>query len=212
MKTSRLVLIGGGGHCASCIDVVESSGKWEIAGIIDSAEKKGESILGYEVIGTDEDLPVFARRYEAALVTVGQIKSADTRRRLLQLSRDAGFELPAVVASTAMVSRHARLEEGVIVMHHALVNVRASVGFGCIINTGAIIEHDAEIADFCHVSTGAVVNGGCKVGQGAFVGSRAVLRNHITICAGVILGAGAVVVDDIAEPGIYAGNPARKIS
>jgi acetyltransferase-like isoleucine patch superfamily enzyme len=33
----------------------------------------------------------------------------------------------------------------------------------------------------------------------------------VRICDGTVIGAGAVVTRDIVEPGIYAGNPARKI-
>ena len=211
MTPETIVLIGGGGHCASCIDVLESTGRWKIAGIVDPEFGKGSSILGYGIIGTDDDMPAFSALYGSALVTVGQIESAEIRDRLLQRARNAGFMLPVIVASTATVSRHARIGEGTIVMHHSFVNARAAIGSGCIINTGAIIEHDAEIYDLCHVSTGAVVNGGCLIGRGAFIGSRAVLRNNITICPEAVIGAGAVVVNDIWEAGTYAGNPARKL-
>nr|HQU73633.1 N-acetyltransferase [Calditrichia bacterium] len=33
----------------------------------------------------------------------------------------------------------------------------------------------------------------------------------VRICDNVVIGAGSVVTRDITEPGIYAGNPARKI-
>ena len=32
---SKLILIGGGGHCHACIDVIESTQKFQIIGIID---------------------------------------------------------------------------------------------------------------------------------------------------------------------------------
>ena len=34
----RIVLIGGGGHCKSCIDVIEQQGVYQIAGIVDLPE------------------------------------------------------------------------------------------------------------------------------------------------------------------------------
>jgi acetyltransferase-like isoleucine patch superfamily enzyme len=33
----------------------------------------------------------------------------------------------------------------------------------------------------------------------------------VAVCDDVVIGAGAVVTKDITEPGIYAGNPARKL-
>ena len=51
----QIILIGGGGHCKSCIDVIEQEGRFEIAGIVEKPDKVGEKVLGYPVIGTDAD-------------------------------------------------------------------------------------------------------------------------------------------------------------
>jgi hypothetical protein len=55
----QIILIGGGGHFKSCIDVIEQEGIFDIAGIVDISEKRGLIVLGYPVIGTDADLPEF---------------------------------------------------------------------------------------------------------------------------------------------------------
>ena len=52
----KILLIGGGGHCRSVIDVIELEKKYEIAGIVDKKELLNEEILGYKVIASDEDL------------------------------------------------------------------------------------------------------------------------------------------------------------
>ncbi len=46
--------------------------------------------------------------------------------------------------------------------------------------------------------------------DGVSIGSNATIL-PVKICAGAVVGAGAVVTKDISQPGIYAGNPARKI-
>ncbi len=51
-----LILVGGGGHCKSVIDVAESMGH-SILGILDLPENVGHSMLGYLVLGTDDDIP-----------------------------------------------------------------------------------------------------------------------------------------------------------
>ena len=62
MKNS-LILIGGGGHCKSCIDVVEQEGCYTIAGILDKAEMVGTHVLDYPVIGTDEEIARLAQNH-----------------------------------------------------------------------------------------------------------------------------------------------------
>jgi hypothetical protein len=54
---NKILLIGGDGHCKSCIDVIEQEGRWKIGGIIDVKDKVGTKDCGYEIIGTDDDLP-----------------------------------------------------------------------------------------------------------------------------------------------------------
>lgn len=206
MSQKNLILIGGGGHCKSVIDVAELAG-YNILGILDMPEDIGKSVLDYKVIGTDDDIPHYADKAEF-VITVGFIKSPAIRMRLYDKVKEAGGKLATIVASTAHVSRYASLGEGTVVMHQAIVNAGARIGENCIINTFCNIEHDAVIGDQCHISTGTMVNGDCKVGKMCFIGSQAVLANGISICDDVIVGAGSLVRKNILKSGIYSGNPA----
>ena len=139
----KIILIGGGGHCKSCIDVIEQEGKYQIAGIVDVAEKVHQKIQGYEIIGTDEDLPLIAKEYSNFLITIGLIRSANKRILLFNRLCELSAHFPVIISPLSYVSKHAAVAEGTIVMHHALVNAGARVGVNCIINTKALIEYDA---------------------------------------------------------------------
>lgn len=206
MKQKNLILIGGGGHCKSVIDVAESAG-YNILGILDMPEEVGKSVLNYKVIGTDEEIPQYADKAEF-IITVGFIMNPSIRIRIYNKIKEVGGKLATIVASTAHVSRYATLGEGTVIMHQAVVNAGAKVGVNCIINTFCNIEHDAVIGDQCHISTGTMVNGDCKVGDRVFIGSQSVLANGIAIGEDIIVGAGSVVRKSISEKGVYAGNPA----
>lgn len=206
MQNKTLILIGGGGHCKSVIDVAESAG-FTIRGILDTPENVGKKVLDYTVVGTDDQINDFVRE-SVFLVTVGQIKDATLRIKLHQKVAEAGGKLATIIAETAYVSKHAILGEGTVIMHHAVINADARIGRGCIINTFANIEHDAEIGDFCHISTGAMVNGNCKVGGETFLGSQSVMVNGTEITPGCVVAAGSMVRKNIIRKGIYSGNPA----
>ena len=177
----KIILIGGGGHCISVIDVIEQQNKYEILGIIDTKENIGKKVLDYEVIGCDDDLKEFFESCQNALVTVGQIKSNDLRVKLYETLKLIGFNLPVIISPFSYVSKHAHIDAGTIVMHHALVNANARIGQNCIINSKALIEHDAVVNDNCHISTGSIINGGVVVMANTFVGSNAVTKEYITI-------------------------------
>ena len=210
MAKEQILLLGGGGHCKSVIEAIESQGVYQIAGILDSPDKVGQATLGYPVIGTDEELGKFIDRIPNVLITVGQLKDAGKRQHLFTFAKSAGAVLPVIIASTAYVSKHARIGEGTGIMHHAVVNAGAQVGATVIINTSAIIEHDAQVGDHSHISTGAVINGGCEVGRRVLVGSNAVLKQGIRIQENSIVGAGAVVIQEIKQAAVVVGNPAKE--
>ena len=173
----RLILIGGGGHCASCIDVIEQEGRFGIAGIVE--KDANAAPLGYPMLGNDERLQELRREFEFAFVSVGQIKSPAIRKKLFEHAKSLGFTLPVIISPRAYVSRHAKIGEGTIVMHDALINSRASIGHNCIINSKALVEHDGVVENNCHISTGAIVNGGTTIKQGTFVGSNAVTKESV---------------------------------
>lgn len=202
----NLILLGGGGHCKSVIEVAESAG-YNILGVLDKPEEVGKQVLDYKVIGTDDDIPQYVDKAEF-VITVGFIKNPSTRIKLYNKVKDVGGKLATVIASTARVSKYATIGEGTVVMHNAFVNAGAQIGNNVILNTFSDIEHDAIVGEQSHISTGSMINGDCKVGQNVFIGSQSVLANGITIGDDTIIGAGSVVLKNIGREGIYAGNPA----
>jgi sugar O-acyltransferase (sialic acid O-acetyltransferase NeuD family) len=193
MKKPQIILIGAGGHCRSCIDVIEMEGRFVVDGVVDRPDSTDKTpMLGYPVLGTDDDLSNLRKQYDFALVTVGQIKTPTARIQLFERLRTLGFEMPVIQSPRAYVSRHAKVGAGTIVMHDALINAGASVGENCIINSKALIEHDAVVGSHCHISTGAIINGGVSVGRGTFFGSNAVSVQGIFIQAERFISAGSL--------------------
>ena len=189
----NIVLIGGGGHCKSVIDVIEQEGRFEIVGIVERPDFLETDVLGYQIIGNDSDLVDLAKKYKYALITVGQIKSPSLRIKLFDLATKAGFTLPNIISPNAYVSKHSSIGKGVVVMHNAIVNTNASIGDNCIINSKALIEHDCLISKNCHISTNATINGGVTVESGCSIGSSATTKESITIDENSFIKAGSLV-------------------
>ncbi|MFW3412504.1 NeuD/PglB/VioB family sugar acetyltransferase [Aliarcobacter butzleri] len=177
----KIVLIGGGGHCHSVIDVIEQENKYEIIGIVDTKENIGKKVLDYNIIACDDDLETIFLSCKNAFITVGQIESNKIRVKIYNKLKEIGFNLPVIISPLAYVSNHSSIEEGTIIMHHALVNANTKIGKNCIINTKALIEHDCVVEDNCHISTASVINGGVRVKENSFFGSNATSKQSIEI-------------------------------
>ncbi len=206
-----IILIGGGGHCISCIDVIEQTGIYEIIGILDLPENLGQKVLKYTVIGSDNELEQFVPDCPDFLITIGQIKSAALRAKLFHKVKKVGGNLPVIISPWAHVSSYASIGEASIIMHHALVNAKASVGAACIINTKALVEHEANIGNFCHISTASVINGQVNIGDYCFIGSNTVIANNTNVTANTVIAAGSQILKNIEMAGTYIGHPLRKI-
>ena len=204
-----LILVGGGGHCKSVIDVAESAG-YTILGILDRPDEVGKSVLGYPVLGTDDDMVKYVDKADF-IVTVGQIKSPRLRIKLHQMIKNAGGHLATIISPTAHVSKYASIGEGTVIMHFTMVNADAHVGCGCILNTMANVGHDVIVGDYCHISTGVMLCGNSMVADGTFIGSQSVVNQGIKIKMGGVIASLSVVNKDITEKGIYAGAPAKLI-
>jgi sugar O-acyltransferase (sialic acid O-acetyltransferase NeuD family) len=190
-KKLKILLIGGGGHCKSVIDVIEQENRYEIIGIVDTKENIGKKVLDYDVIACDDDLETIFETCKNACITVGHVKSNELRKKLYSKAKEIGFHFPTIISPLAYLSKHSFIDEGTIVMHHALINANAKIGKNCIINTKALIEHDCVVEDNCHISTASVINGGVIVKENSFFGSGAVSKEYIE-CEGFIK-AGSVV-------------------
>lgn len=188
----KIILVGGGGHCRSCIDVIEQQGKFRVEGIVDLPGKLGTEMMGYKFIGTDDDLERLAREYPYFLITMGMIRVNHSRRDLYNRIRKAGGVFPLIISPNTYISKHAAIGEGTVLMHGVIVNAGAVIGVNCIVNSHALIEHDAHVNDHCHIATAAVINGGVKVGANTFIGSGAITKQNVVIPAESFVAANSI--------------------
>ena len=192
-----LIIIGGGGHCRACIDVIDTLGSYRIEGLIISDQDSEDLTGSYPVIGRDSDLKKILKQDNDVFIGVGQIKSFQPRLRLYKLIKKYQAKLPTIISPRASFSKSSSIGEGSIIMHDALVNAHTKVGVNCILNSKALLEHDVNVGSHCHISTGAIVNGGVTVGERTFIGSGVVIKEGIEIGKEVVIGAGLTITKNI---------------
>lgn len=208
----KVILLGGGGHAKCVIDAMKLGRAYAPAGVLDLPERKGDTVLGVKITGSDADLPaLFRRGLRLAFVTLGSTGDPARRIALWELAEKAGFDFPAILHPAAMVSPHARLGKGVYVGPGAIVNAGAAVGDGCIVNSGAIVEHDCRLGNFVHLAPGAVLSAGVTVGDRSHIGTGTCTAHYLNIGEDTVVGAGSVVVKNLPARAVCVGSPAKKI-
>ena len=115
-----VLLLGCGGHARSVIDLVESSSDWCVYGLVGRKDEVGMSVLGYPVLGCDEDLDTLRNLCSNALLAIGQIGISPLRSYLGTKLLSLGYDLPVVISPSAYVSRHSSIDIGTTVGHGAV--------------------------------------------------------------------------------------------
>lgn len=206
----KLILIGGGGHCRACIDVIQANGNFEVVGILDTPSNVGKKILNVPIMGTDDDLGKYVQQGFSFHIAIGGVKAFGLRRKIFDKLKSLNAKMPTIISPLAYVSEHSTVGSGTIVMHHAVINANAAIGENNILNTKSLVEHDAIVGNNCHISTSSVINGTVKVGDNVYFGSNATAINNIEIPSDTIIGASTVVIKSIEQSGTYVGNPAKR--
>ena len=189
----RLLLIGGGGHCVSCLDVIEATEKYEVVGILDRKDKVGRQVGRYRIVGCDSEFERWMDCIDEVLITVGMVGRSPVRQNLYDKMLSFGAVFARVISPNAYVSSGATVGAGSIVMHDALVNAGARIGRNCILNTKSLVEHDSIVGDHCHIATRATLNGDVEIGDHVFVGSHSVVFQGCHIGEHSVIGGGQVV-------------------
>lgn len=201
----RLAILGASGHGKVVADAAELSG-WNEVVFFDDAWPDVKSNSVWPVLGNTADLLESVSEFSGVAVAIG---NNAIRLEKLNLLRNQGVVLPAIIHPNSVVSRYAKIGDGSVVCAGVIVNADAQVGAGAILNTGCSIDHDCVLAEAVHISPGARLAGGTKVDACAWVGIGAVVRQLITIGADSVVGAGAAVVKDVPEGATVVGVPAQ---
>jgi UDP-N-acetylbacillosamine N-acetyltransferase len=202
MKPRGLVILGFGGHARSVADVALDLGIPNLVFVEESA-LAGESFLGFPILTEmPKPLPEGWEVFPAA---------GDNTWRQRQIESAAALSLPmaCLVSRDAYVGKGATIQPASFVAHHAHIGPMAAIGRGTILTTAAVVDHDSYIGDFTHISVNTTIAGRCRVGDLVFVGAGATVIDLIRIVDRVTIGAGSTVINDITEPGVYVGSPAR---
>jgi acetyltransferase-like isoleucine patch superfamily enzyme len=107
------------------------------------------------------------------------------------------------------IQRNVKIGKRCKIQSHTFICELVTVGNDCFISHGVMFINDL-------FSIGRPAGGKREMWKPTVMGNNVLIGTNATILPvrivdGVVIGAGSVVTKDITKPGIYAGNPARKI-
>ncbi len=202
----RIFIFGAGGQAKETIDLIETSVKGKIVGIIDK-KPFSEKYFGYRVLGTEKNLDSLIKKYKPThfSVAIGDIK---TRRRLYELLKTKLKPL-SLISRHAYISKSVKLGDHVVVYPGVVISTDVTIGNNALINTNASIAHEVKIGDHVDINPGVNIAGKTIIEDLCFIGIGASIKEDLHIAKGTIIGGGAMVVKDTKAGKTYTGVPAK---
>ncbi len=148
----KLLILGAGQYGALVYEIAQSSNVFEKIDFLDDNSEIA--------IGKISDYKKFAGEYNCATVAIG---NADIRLEFLNMLKDSGFKLPAIISPCAWVSPSAKISDGAIIEPNATVSTCSEIGFGCLVSAGAVINHNAVLSDGSHANCNSTVTARAEV-------------------------------------------------
>ncbi len=212
MNKTKVLIFGSSGHSKVVIDIFEKYENIEIIGLIDGNKVIGEEILGYKIIGNEEDLPVIMEKFPDTqfFIAIGDnwIRNKVHYKILTNYSK-ANFI--SAIHPSAQIGKNVSIGLGAVIMAGAVVNSDSQIGDFTIINTNSSLDHDSVMGDFSSLAPNVAVGGNVNIGCFSAISIAATIIHGLKIGEHTIVGAGSLVLKDLDPKYVYYGIPANKI-
>ncbi|MGB3143130.1 MAG: acetyltransferase [Maribacter sp.] len=208
----NVIIFGASGHGSVVLDCLEKEGKYNVIGFVDSFKKKGTIINGYEVLGSEFDLPYLVSRFNiyGGIVAIGDnwIRKLIVDR-VLKISPQ--FNFVNAIHPSVILGKDVCLGVGNVFMPGSIVNANSVIHDFCIINTKATLGHDGAMESFSSLAPGTCSGGSLKLGRFSAISLGVKIINGIVIGSHTVIGAGSLVVNNFGDNIIAYGSPAQEI-
>lgn len=208
----NVIIFGASGHGSVVLDCLEKEGKYNVVGFVDSYKSKGYRINGYQVLGSEIDLPYLINRFN---VSGGIVAIGDNWTRKLIVDKISkvvpNFNFINTIHPKAILGKDVLLGCGNVFMPGAIVNANSIIHDFCIINTNSSLGHDGIMDSFSSLAPSVCAGGGLKLGRFSAISLGVNIINGIEIGEHAVIGAGSLVVDDFGDKLVVYGSPARII-
>ncbi len=208
----NIAIIGASGHGGMILDCIEKEGRFRVMGFLDSFKENGTKINGYEILGSEQDLPSLIDKFNLYGVVLA-IGNNWTRKRVADkiglIAPDLIFV--TVIHPSSIIGKDFKIGQGTVVMPGAIINTNSKLGDFCIVNTNSSLGHDGNMQNFSSIASGVCTGGNLFLGRFSGISLGANVIEDITIGEHSIIGAGSLVVENVKGYLVVFGSPARTV-
>jgi sugar O-acyltransferase (sialic acid O-acetyltransferase NeuD family) len=174
------------------IDLLVTSNKFIVVGLLDDFVKPGTIVMNIPVIGNFNCInQLIALNILDFVIAFGVLEKRKKRFELYESLKNLGCKFPNLIHPKALVENSVELGEGNVVLAGANLGSCVKLGNLNYINNNALISHDCILSDNIHIAPGAVLASSIIIESHVLVGMNS------TIYYGLHIGESSTILNGL---------------
>lgn len=205
----RIAIIGAG-ELGRQIAHLAAKNDYQIVGFFDDYCTE-VAVDGIPLLGGVKYINKSIGKFDSLVIGIGY-KHMDVRKKLYEDLNEKGIRLATIIDKTASVDPTAKIGAGSVIMANVVIDKDAVIGENVFIYISGTIAHDSIVGSHSFLAPRVAIAGFTTIGESSFLGINTTIIDNLILCPRLVTGGGAVVVDNILQPGIYVGVPAKLLN
>lgn len=202
-----VVIMGAGGGAKMCIDLLVTSTKFIVVGLLDDNVKPGTIVMNVPVIGNIKCVnQLIALNILDFVLAFGVLEKRKKRFELYKSLKKLGCKFPNLIHPKSVVENSVELGEGNVILAGANLGSCVKLGNLNYINNNALISHDCNLLDNIHIAPGAVLASSIKIESNVLVGMNSTIYFGLKIGESSTILNGLIINNDIERELIQKTN------
>lgn len=207
----KIAIAGAGGFSKEILltiyDINQIEIRWAFLGFFDDNVSKGNFFMGYEVIGSINDLNQIGEEID---VIVAAGRSSNIVSILGKLNSDKLAFPNLVHPNTEFIHKDSLIiGKGNIIQPYSSLSADNKIGNFNVFNAGVRIGHDTIIGNYNTFATSTLISGGVKIGDQNDFGMSSGILQYKSVGNRNVIAPMSVLFRSIKDGGHYMGVPAR---
>lgn len=203
---------GGFGREVACLinEINKAQPSWRLVGFFDDGEVSPKSIRFAPHLGGYATL----NEWRTPLAVACSIAQPKTRAFVINRIQNPLVSFPNLIAPTVHFYHRESFLIGIgnILFNGCRLSCDVKIGSHNLMNGYAAIGHDVEMGDFNVLGPSARLSGDVQLRDRNLFGVNSAVLQGLKIGSDLTLGSGSILMKSQTGPGLFHGNPARRIT
>lgn len=200
----KLIIVGDSAFAEVAFEYFTFDSSYEVkAFAVEKEFLNKEKLFDLPVVDFDSLNEIYSPKEYEIFVALTYGKLNRNRTRLLEKSREMGYEAASYISSKAFVWKNVEIGRNCFIFENNVVQPFVKIKDNTILWSGNHIGHHSTIGENVFISSHVVVSGFVTIEENVFLGVNSTISNTVTIAKDTWVGPGVTITKNTKEAELY---------